>query len=104
MATVAANTDNWMTEPHEKCPNCASQGNRRVSVDTDCPRFMQGGQLMACLGCGNAVRFDCRAPDADGDLLDDGCGWWFQYPLHPQASSRASMGQAPAWDFARYHL
>ena len=104
MAELVANVDNWMTEPDETCPDCGSTGNRRVSIDTDCPRYMQNGRLMACMGCGNAVRFECRTPDEDGDLLDDGCGWWFQYPLHPQAANRALMGQAPAWDFARYQL
>lgn len=102
---VVASDDNWMTLPDECCPSCFSAYNRRVLVDTDCPRWMgPEGRIMACMGCGNATRFDCRAPDEDGDLLEDGCGWWFQYPLHPQASAHASMGRAPAWDYKRYLL
>ncbi|NUS83699.1 MAG: hypothetical protein HOY75_13370 [Streptomyces sp.] len=104
MAEHVANDDNWMTAPEETCPGCGSERNRRVRIDLDCPRFMQGGRLMACQGCGNAVRFECQAPDEDGDLLEDGCGWWFQYPLHEQAANWPSMGQAPSWDYARYRL
>jgi hypothetical protein len=98
-----ANSDNWMTALGENCPNCDSAGNRRVQIDTACPRYLQNGQLMACIGCGNAVRFECRAPDEDGDLLEDGCGWWFQYPLHPRSSEYPSMGRAPSWNYKGYH-
>lgn len=103
-AQYTAHDDNAMTSLDQTCPDCNSEGNRRVLLDTDCPRYMQNGRLMACLHCGNAIRFECRAPDEDGDLLEDGCGWWFQYPLHPQASNYARMGQEPSWDYKRYNL
>lgn len=99
-----ASDDNWMTLPEETCPGCSSEGNRRVLVGLTCPRFKQDGQIMACIGCGNAAIFECQAPDEDGDLLEDGCGWWFQYPLHPEASGYSNMGAAPTWNYARYQL
>lgn len=99
-----ADDDNWMTSPGENCPRCDSLGNRRIRMDLDCPRYTVNGRLMACMSCGNSVLFECRAPDEDGDLLEDGCGWWFQYPLHPRSSNYAEMGRAPSWDYKRYHL
>jgi hypothetical protein len=98
-----ASDDNWMTLLGEACPVCDSEGNRRVLVDLNCPRWMgPDDRLMACMGCGNAARFECRAPDEDGDLFEAGCGWWFQYPLHPRASEYPSMGRAPSWNYKRY--
>lgn len=83
------------------CPECGGQ----VRWDLDCPRWKNSqGRLMACMGCGNAVRFECARPDEDGDLLEDGCGWWFQYPLHPESSQYASMGREPAWDYKKYRI
>jgi hypothetical protein len=90
----------YPTKDGQSCPECSGT----VAYDLDCPRFMQGGRLMACMGCGNAVRFECARPDGDGDLLDPGCGWWFQYPLHPMASSYMAMGVSPDWDYKAYHL
>lgn len=104
MTDYIANDDNWMTLPEETCPNCHSEGNRRVDVSLACPRYMVNGRMAACMGCGNAVRFDCLIPDEDGDLIEAGCGWWFQYPLHPKAPGRQMMGQAPEWDYKRYQL
>jgi hypothetical protein len=87
------------TKPEETCPACSG----RVSRDLDCPRWKNAqGQLMACMGCGNAVRFECAKPDEDGDLLEPGCGWWFQDPLHPESSGFASMGAPPTWNHRAY--
>ncbi|WP_406730924.1 hypothetical protein [Streptomyces sp. NBC_01794] len=91
----------YETEPGETCPSCQSS----VRWDLDCPRWKaSNGQLMACMGCGNAVRFECAKPDEDGDLLEPGCGWWFQHPLHPEAASIDSMGAAPAWNYKAYRI
>jgi hypothetical protein len=94
----------WLTEPEDKCPGCASVQGRRIEVSLACPGYTQNGQLMMCIGCGNAVMFECVAPDEDGDLFEPGCGWWFQFPLHPRASTYPAMGRAPEWDYKRYRL
>lgn len=104
MSPYIADPDQWMTEPEQTCPGCGSEGNRRVKISLECPRYIVNGHMAACIGCGNAVHFECQTPDEGGDLLDPGCGWWFQYPLHPHASNYPSMGRAPAWDYKRYQL
>jgi hypothetical protein len=91
----------YPTEEGHACPECEGT----VGYRFDCPRFMQNGRLMACMSCGNAIRFECAKTDEYGDLDDElGCGWWFQYPLHPMASGYMRMGVTPDWDYKAYNL
>lgn len=82
----------------EKCPEC--QG--LVAWEFECPRWKQAGVVMVCMGCSNAVRFACAEKDEDGDLVEGGCGWWFQSPLHPESSQFPRMGREPGWDYKPY--